>query len=80
MVVPPATGLKKVEETSTAPQLFVHSVTCGPVSIENLTVDGNNNRLSRYLLMEGVYFFDASGTVKNVAARNQNASVGRSDV
>jgi parallel beta-helix repeat protein len=79
VVVPPATGLKKLPGTSTAPQIFVHAVTTGPVTLDNMTVDASNNLITDCtLLLEGVYFYDASGTVKNVAARNQSSAVGGS--
>jgi nitrous oxidase accessory protein NosD len=57
--------------TATAPQIFVHD-TAGPVNITGLAVDGSNNQITPCtLIIEGVYFKNASGSVKNVATRNQ---------
>ena len=57
--------------TSTAPQVFVHD-TAGPVTITGITVDGSNNQITPCtLLIEGVYFKNASGSIKNVVTRNQ---------
>jgi parallel beta-helix repeat protein len=65
LIVPPGGN------TSTAPQIFVHD-TVGPVNIIGLTVDGSNNQITPCsLVIEGVYFRNASGSIKNVATRNQ---------
>jgi len=80
VVIPPATGLKGVQGTSTLPQIFAYSITTGPVTIENLTVDASNNLITDCTtLFEGVYFRDAFGTVNHVATRNQIATSGGSD-
>jgi len=79
VVIPPATGLKVLQGTFTAPQVFVNSITAGPVTIENLTVDASHNLLGCGTLFEGVYFRDASGSVNHVATRNQIATVGGKD-
>jgi parallel beta helix pectate lyase-like protein len=65
LIVPPGGN------TATAPQIFVHD-TAGPVNINGLTVDGSNNQITPCnLVIEGVYFRNASGSIKNVATRNQ---------
>jgi parallel beta-helix repeat protein len=80
VVVPPPTGLKVLPGTSTLPQIFAYSITTGPVTIENLTVDAANNLITDCTtLFEGVYFKDAFGTVNHVAARNQTATSGGND-
>ena len=65
LIVPPGGN------TATAPQIFVHN-TAGPVNITGLTVDGSNNQITPCsLVIEGIYFRNASGSIKNVATRNQ---------
>jgi parallel beta-helix repeat protein len=79
VIVPPTTGLIVPAGTSSYPQVFVYN-TAGPVTISNLTVDGRHNRVPNCnSFMEGVYFLAASGTMKNIVARNQKVSVAGSD-
>ena len=59
----------------TAAQIWVNNTT--GVTINNLTVDGSNNGIldcSTFLF--GIYFENASGTVQNVATRNQTTPAG----
>jgi hypothetical protein len=57
-----------------AAQIWVHDTT--GVTITNLTVDGANNGISGCAPnLIGIYYQDASGTISNVAARNQTAGL-----
>lgn len=81
VVVPPPTGLVVLPpDTVTAPQVFVDGTNGGvtQVVVSDLTVDAANNLITSCTMppdIEAVYFLNASGTIENVLARNQNVKV-----
>lgn len=75
VVVPPSGGLvmngTDIFGDPVAAQIFVASPK-GPVTIASLTVDGTgNNVASCGLQLEGIYFQNTSGTIKDSTVRNQ---------
>jgi parallel beta-helix repeat protein len=72
VISPPAGGMivnATDQRGPVAAQVLVEN-TSGPVAISNLTVDGKGNQYSGDDL-RGICYQDASGTVKNVAVRNE---------
>jgi hypothetical protein len=72
VISPPAGGMMantSDERGEVAAQILVEN-TPGPVTISNLTVDGKGNQDSSNDL-RGICYQDASGTVRNVAVRNE---------
>ena len=72
VIYPPAAGLPQNTSDARGPvaaQILVQGA--NPVSISNLTVDGTGNGISRGPDLRGILYQDASGTVNDVAARNQ---------
>ncbi len=72
MISPPAGGVvvnTTDQRGPVAAQVLVQN-TSGPVKISNLTVDGKGNQYTSDDL-RGICYQDASGTVKNVAVRNE---------
>jgi len=80
VIVPPNGGLTpnttRVSQILTpgravAAQILVNAPT-GSVNLNNLTVDGTGNNLAQCpVIIAGIYYRAASGTVNNVATRNQ---------
>jgi len=76
VILPPTTGLVAntvdVDNPSSpiAAQILVQN-TAGPVLISNLTVDGTGNKLACGPDVQGILFQSASGTLNQVAVRNQ---------
>ena len=72
VISPPAGGMvvnTTDQKGAVAAQILVKN-TAGPVTISNLTVDGKGNQYNNDDL-RGILYQDASGTVKNVAVRNE---------
>lgn len=72
VISPPAGGVivnTTDQRGPVAAQILVQNAS-GPVTISNLTVDGKGNQYSGDDL-RGICYQDASGTVKNVAVRNE---------
>lgn len=72
VISPPAGGMvvnTTDQRGAVAAQVLVQN-TAGPVTISNLTVDGKGNQYNNDDL-RGILYQDASGTVKNVAVRNE---------
>jgi parallel beta-helix repeat protein len=72
VISPPAGGVivnTTDQQGAVAAQVLVQN-TSGPVVISNLTVDGKGNQYTSDDL-RGICYQDASGTVKNVAVRNE---------
>jgi parallel beta-helix repeat protein len=72
VISPPAGGMvvnTTDQRGAVAAQVLVQN-TSGPVVISNLTVDGKGNQYTSDDL-RGICYQDASGTVKNVAVRNE---------
>ncbi|HLK34056.1 MAG TPA: right-handed parallel beta-helix repeat-containing protein [Terriglobales bacterium] len=79
VITSPATGLVGNATSLTsgnpiAAQILV-SNTLGPVDISNLTIDGANNLITGCLPNPmGIFYQNASGTISEVATRNQSIS------